>query len=312
MNIHIISQPRSGSKALERALMASLNPLTFEGGAPIGEYFNGFQMHGAKFLPEYEQPFAKRDLSDVVFEHDPRFYDWGLKNYMAEYDTEEDQLVWRPTRYRERYDGHYFVALKAPLVRAARHTKKDMVIKTQIADILHCTWNELEYASLTAMLKMVRRDLKCKEIYLFRDDVTEWICSSYLAKSTGVYANGEALSALVASQEKIEIPLFFIRQQYALWKTHQRLIADSPIDALVLPTSSLDSEWARCQLHQHLGIEIAPLGHEVEWSAINYRSMISNYEWIEKTVAQYFKIDSRRADQIINHPMFFPLTYPIA
>lgn len=292
MNIHIISQPRSGSKSLERAILNAVNPLTYENGAPLGEYLNGFGAHGAKFSPTEVVPFANRDLSDVVFETNPNFYDYEkrLVNYMPKYDEKADSMKWVRANYCWDFTNTYFERLVKELRTAAKFSTKDIVIKTQAADILHCTWNRLTEKNIQAWMTSATSQIKAKPLLLVRNDVVSWICSSYLAKSNGVYAKGEALTSLIESDTKWEIPLFFVRQQYQLYRTHLEIIHDTMEtnpECPVINTELLNDPKTIQRLQDYLGLELK-IEDDREYDTMSYSTRITNYEWLCEVVSNYF------------------------
>ncbi len=263
MKIHILSLQRTGSKNLYNAIHSKLpDPVVFSSGDTLGEVLHGWGAHGYKFGDHAQYPFDPR--AEVVFRTAKDFDLYEGRNFYP-CIFEDGQASWVEHEYQPTWEFEDAISVYYALMH---QDTKDVLVKTQLMDG--------SFDDKTTQRLIEGWDWL---ISLTPKDPVRWVCSNYLCDVSGVFVpiKEQQVAAAEFQACRVTIPTTYIREKFKVLRSHWQVInrIKTPIIGLFTEDLSTVKTIEKLRL---LGLGDIEVPLIKEFSAVDYRSMIFNYD----------------------------------
>jgi len=272
MKVHIISLQRTGSKALESAIYKALdNPLSIEGGDPLGEFLHCWSYYGYKFGPSAKKPFDP--AAEIVFKTHPKYEDYqGVAfDVLPCFEDGHSNLEWELVDHTDvltSVDVSYRLGL-------IKKTDRNLVVKTQLASLYEDIGEDrISLSYLDSIFDLT--------IFLSPSNPVQWLCSNFMCDASGVFVSCAQQSSFAdyAKLNPLTIPEEYIRKLRTRYLRHQDMSL-SYSECMYFQTDDLKNpkliEDCFKDVLPDVKIEYVP-----EFSAFDYSTMIANYDEVRE------------------------------
>lgn len=292
---HVISLPRTASKALTNALHAAIknrpNYLGIQEGndiSPLSEFLHNWGMTDYRFKKGLTRPFGHAE--DVVYyKTHPRYNDRDNERFLQYYSRAAQQFCWCATEFLSETDDVFdplYKLEKCMPYRTMAFVPRSFVLKTQLTLLLKRASEPELYLSL---LSEFHQETGVKVIHLTRSRPLAWVSSMILSEASGQFVPNPTQKKAISGFQAHKATWTHdqVADMHALWVEHTKLksISDLQVTECDAVSSLIQGDHLRAR--ERLDFSFA-YTHEKEFSASQYGDMIENFDGLQKLVEELF------------------------
>jgi hypothetical protein len=279
-NYHIIALPRCGTKSvynlifdrqrLEQEQTVIKTSPTAKSGTKLGEFLHSRNNVVSMYPITVKAPSAINSTRLKIREtFDPTQYQF----FDYDYDQATDELLWKSTSVRKEYTKEYFYSL----VTMVEQFKKPWIIKTFPGSLVN---NKFYQTSAADVHKMLLRLNKVSTPIILKRDFTNWIISLYFSNLHGKYTPQQISAEYL---ESLSVPRV-IPKSFIKFQSNQYHLFNSFISSIFPTEPVYDVKTIFKDTTGFLSeIGLPPINSNVEYSKLDYKKVILNYDEIVPT-----------------------------